>query len=117
MRVTRKHRIWSGRRVIESGSDSNSSVYTDLQRYGFFWLMPLIADLEKHPGIEPSHSSGRPWEFVFLIDYRKGKNTPPTSAQILVLPRLGRFQITIPLDPSRKLTIEDIEYQIRQYAL
>lgn len=118
MQVTHRYRVWDGRCVIERGSDSNSSVYTDLQRFGFHWIMPFIVVLERRRSIDPPHPSGRPWCFQFLIDYRKGRNTPPTSAQLRIVPELRRnFCISIPLDPKVKLSLSDVEYHIKQYVL
>ena len=118
MEVSRTFRIWSGRRITERGSDSNSSTYTDLQRFGFYWIMPLIVSLERCPSITPPHPSGAPWRFEFRIDYRKGESTPPTAAALRILPNLRRnFCITLPLDPAKKLTLADLEYCIKQYTL
>ena len=118
MQVSRVHRVWSGRRVIDRGTDSNSSIYSDLRCYGFHWIMRLITTLEQCQLIDLPHPSGQPWRFQFLIDYRKGKNTPPTSAKLLILPHLRRnFGISIPLDPRRQLTLADIEYHLKQYVL
>lgn len=122
MQVTQDWRVWKGRRIInrcprEAKCDT-PAIYLALQPFGFHWIMPLIVELQKRQTIEPAHPLGKPWELVFLIDYRGGRNTPATSVNLRVCPRLiSGFQISIPLDPKERLRVKDIEYCVRQYVL
>ncbi|MFA9262036.1 MAG: hypothetical protein ACEQSB_01610 [Undibacterium sp.] len=118
MHAAHQYRVWNGRRVARRGTDSTPAVYTALQRYGFHWIMPFITALEQCPSMSPPHPSGEPWQFEFLIDYRRGENTSPTSVVLRVLPRLSQnFCISIPLEPGTRLTPADVEYCIKQYVL
>lgn len=101
MHVSHEWRVFGdGHRVVEKGMDSTPAVFTTLQVYGFYWVMPFIVALERAQTVGVKHPSGYPWRFVFRLDYGQARRRQSRlrSARLVILPQVGRLRI-----PSIKL--------------
>lgn len=122
MRITYEWRVFQGHRVIDRGADTATGVYSTLQVYGYYWLVPFLVSLERAQSLDVGHPKGIPWRFVIRLDYHDAKrgNSRLRSVRLITLPQLNRFQIpSIELWPELelqpKLTLPVLTEYLRAY--
>lgn len=119
MQVTHEWRVFEGKRVAERGMNSPPAVYSALQTYGFYWLMPFIVALTRAKTLDVEPLNGESWRFIFRLDYAqpvRGRQSRLRSARLVILPQLNRFQIPpIPLDPEMPLSLEFLSWYLCQF--